>query len=58
MTDVGVTAISYAVGLVKMPPGIVTAAFAPKKYVAVIVNVSPFESEKYVERGIEREAEL
>lgn len=41
-----------------MPPGIVTAAFAPKVYVAVIVNVSPFESEKYVDKGIEREAEL
>jgi hypothetical protein len=53
-----VTAISYDVGLVKMPPGILAGVFAPKAYVAVIVNVSPFESEKYVDRGIEREAEL
>lgn len=41
-----------------MPPGIATAAFAPKVYVAVINNVSPSASEKYVDRGIEREAEL
>ena len=50
------TFISYDVGFVKMPPGIVTGAFVPKVYVAVIAIVSPFASE--YDRGIEREAEL
>jgi hypothetical protein len=35
-----------------MPPGIATGVLAPKAYVAVIVNVSPFGSDKYDERGI------
>jgi hypothetical protein len=41
-----------------MPPGIVTGAFVPKVYVAVIVIVSPFGSEKYDDRGIEQEDDL
>jgi hypothetical protein len=49
-----VTFISYDVGYVKMPPasGIVTGAFDPNEYVAIIVITSPLASEKYDERGI------
>jgi hypothetical protein len=36
-----------------MPPGMVTAAFVPRVYFAVIVKVSPFGSEKYDDRVIE-----
>jgi hypothetical protein len=53
-----VTKILYDVRSVKMPPGIFTDGFAPKVYVAVIVNVSPFGSEKYDDRLIKRGAEL
>ena len=41
-----------------MPPGMLTGVLTPNAYVAVIDNVSPFGSEKYVDRGIEREAEV
>jgi hypothetical protein len=50
--DVGVTSISYAAGLVKIPPGILAGESVPNAYVALIVNVSPFGSEKYDDRGI------
>jgi hypothetical protein len=50
--DVGVTPISNASGLVKIPPGILAGEFVPNSYVALIVNVSPLGSEKYADRGM------
>jgi hypothetical protein len=48
--------MSYAAGLVKIPPGIVAGELTPKVYEALIVNVSPLGSEKYYDRGIRQEA--
>ena len=58
MNDVGVTSISYAAGLVKIPPGILAGEFVPNAYVALIVNESPFGSEKYDDKRIGLDKEL
>jgi hypothetical protein len=50
--DVGVTSISYASGYVNIPPGILAGESVPIANVALIVNVSPFGSEMYYDRGI------